>query len=133
MTTQANKGFVRWQRAEGALVMVAALALFWQIDSGLAWWAAVLLFFAPDLSFAGYGLGPRWGALGYNLVHTYGLGLLLLAAGPILAAPLVAGLGALWLAHAGFDRALGYGLKSPESFSITHLGAIGKHARSEGN
>ncbi|WP_460274190.1 DUF4260 family protein [Celeribacter sp. ULVN23_4] len=28
--------------------------------------------------------------------------------------------------HAGFDRALGYGLKSPEAFVITLLGRIGK-------
>jgi hypothetical protein len=34
--------------------------------------------------------------------------------------------GALWFAHAGFDRLLGYGLKSPEGFSFTHLGQIGK-------
>lgn len=30
------------------------------------------------------------------------------------------------LAHAGFDRMLGYGLKSPEGFTVTHLGTIGR-------
>lgn len=44
----------------------------------------------------------------------------------LLPAPLPALLGALWLAHSGFDRMLGYGLKSPEGFSITHLGRIGR-------
>lgn len=34
-------------------------------------------------------------------------------------------LGELWVAHAGFDRMLGYGLKSPEGFTVTHLGTIG--------
>ncbi|MGV8853702.1 MAG: DUF4260 domain-containing protein [Devosia sp.] len=118
---------VLWQRAEGALVFAAAMVLFWQLGDGLAWWSAILLFFAPDLSFAAYGLGPRFGAAAYNLVHIYGLGLCVLAGGLALSLPLVAGLGALWLGHAGFDRALGYGLKSPESFSLTHLGRIGKH------
>jgi hypothetical protein len=41
--------------------------------------------------------------------------------------PLLVVLGALWLAHSGFDRMLGYGLKSPDGFSFTHLGRIGKH------
>nr|WP_312052333.1 DUF4260 family protein [Brevundimonas diminuta] len=35
----------------------------------------------------------------------------------------------IWLAHIGFDRALGYGLKSPEAFGLTHLGLIGPARR----
>lgn len=126
MERQTLSGFVVWQRAEGALVFGAGIVLFWQIENGLVWWGGVLLFFAPDLSFLAYGLGRKTGAVAYNLVHVYGFGLLLMAAGSVLLLPLVAGLGALWLAHCGFDRALGYGLKSGESFSSTHLGQIGK-------
>ena len=126
MFSSASRQFVLWQRAEGVLVLVASLALFWQIDSGMAWWSAILLFFAPDLSFAAYAAGPRFGAIGYNLVHVYAFGLLVLAAGLVLALPLVASMGALWLAHSGFDRVLGYGLKSSDSFQTTHLGLIGR-------
>lgn len=50
----------------------------------------------------------------------------MIALGLLYALPLVTGLGALWLAHSGFDRLLGYGLKSSEAFSVTHLGRIGK-------
>ena len=32
----------------------------------------------------------------------------------------------IWLAHIGFDRALGYGLKYAQGFGWTHLGHIGK-------
>ena len=32
----------------------------------------------------------------------------------------------IWLAHIGFDRALGYGLKYATGFGFTHLGRIGK-------
>jgi hypothetical protein len=32
----------------------------------------------------------------------------------------------IWLAHIGFDRALGYGLKYSAGFSFTHLGRIGR-------
>ena len=119
--------FVVWQRVEGLLVFLAGLVVFWQLDSGLAWWAAVLWFFAPDLSFLGYVLGTKLGEVIYNLVHIYAFGLIVLAIGMVLAMPIFSALGALWLAHCGFDRALGYGMKSRESFSETHLGPIGKH------
>ena len=32
----------------------------------------------------------------------------------------------IWLAHIGFDRALGYGLKHARGFAFTHLGRIGR-------
>jgi len=34
----------------------------------------------------------------------------------------------IWLAHIGFDRALGYGLKYNAGFGFTHLGRIGRPA-----
>ncbi|AEQ52951.1 DUF4260 family protein [Pelagibacterium halotolerans] len=117
---------VLWQRIEGFAVLAAGLALFVHLNDALPWWAALLIFFAPDLSFIAYALGPRVGAFCYNLVHIYGLGAALLAIGLLAAVPLAAALGALWLAHCGLDRMLGYGLKSPEGFSITHLGRIGR-------
>jgi hypothetical protein len=33
---------------------------------------------------------------------------------------------AVWAAHIGFDRMLGYGLKYSSAFSDTHLGRIGR-------
>jgi hypothetical protein len=122
-------GVIIWQRVEAALVLVAGLILFWQADSGLPWWMAVLVFFAPDLSFAFYAAGNRIGAAGYNLVHVYGFGLALFVLGSVWSMPLLAGLGALWLAHSGFDRMLGYGLKTTEGFGYTHLGRIGRQGR----
>lgn len=117
---------IRWQRLEGALLFAAGLALFWQARGALPLWAAVLVFFAPDLSFFSYLAGPRVGAFCYNAVHIYGFGAALVVIGLIGPVPLLAALGALWLAHSGFDRVLGYGLKSPEGFGVTHLGRIGK-------
>jgi hypothetical protein len=118
--------FVIWQRIEGALVFLAGIGLFWWLDSGIAWWLALLVFFAPDLSFLAYLLGPRAGGAIYNSVHIYGFGAVLLALGVLLSLPVLAALGALWLAHSGFDRVMGYGLKSAGSFSETHMGRIGK-------
>jgi hypothetical protein len=38
------------------------------------------------------------------------------------------GIAAIWAAHIGFDRMLGYGLKYSSSFNDTHLGRIGRQA-----
>jgi hypothetical protein len=41
--------------------------------------------------------------------------------------PAAAAGGLIWIAHIGFDRALGYGLKYPTGFGDTHLGRSGRH------
>lgn len=117
-----------WQRLEGAAVLLAGLA--WLVHAGapLPVWALVALFFAPDLAFAAYGAGPKIGAFAYNLVHAYGTGALLLAAGAVAGMPVLAAVGLLWAMHAGFDRMLGYGLKASTGFADTHLGRIGRSA-----
>lgn len=117
---------VLWQRVEGLLLFAACLLLCWHWNDILPWWGALLIFFVPDLSFLGYLLGPAAGAFCYNAVHIYGFGAAVLVIGLLMPAPLLVVCGALWLAHSGFDRMLGYGLKSPEGFSFTHLGRIGK-------
>lgn len=38
----------------------------------------------------------------------------------------MAALALIWVAHIGFDRALGYGLKYASGFGDTHLGRIGR-------
>ncbi len=74
----------------------------------------------------GYLRGPRVGAAVYNLGHVtltpVMIGLLAYA----LNVPLAVQIAAIWLAHIGLDRLLGYGLKEPTSFQDTHLGKIGK-------
>ena len=115
-----------WQKAEGAVVFAAALAILLSGDLPFAWWVALLAFFAPDLSFAAYLFGNRAGAEAYNAVHIYGFGAVVLGAGTFAASPVLTALGLLWLAHSGFDRMLGYGLKLPEGFQHTHLGRIGR-------
>lgn len=117
---------ILWQRAEGALVFLGALAILMQGWQPFAWWQAALIFFAPDLSFAGYLAGPRVGATVYNAVHLYGFGVAVMALGAMADLPWITALGFLWLAHAGFDRMLGYGLKLPSGFQDTHLGRIGR-------
>ncbi|MBI2513206.1 MAG: DUF4260 family protein [Opitutae bacterium] len=118
-----------WLRLEGLAALALAALLYRHF--GLSWlWFAVLLL-APDLSLLGYLGGARVGAWCYNLAHTYAIAGLVLAAGllaPLASAPRPAlvGIGLIWCAHIGLDRALGYGLKSPAGFRFTHLGKIGR-------
>ncbi len=111
-------------RLEGLAVLTLALAAYAQFGAGWGWFA--LLFLLPDLSFAAYLAGPRWGAAAYNAAHSYVGALALLAAGVLAAMPGLLAVGLVWCAHIGFDRALGYGLKYSAGFGLTHLGHIGQ-------
>lgn len=121
---------VHWQRLEGALVLCAALAgavVLNGVSGFVPWWMLAVLFFAPDVGFAGYAAGPRVGAFVYNLLHLYGVAAVLLLIGLfVMANPFVTLLGTLWVGHIGFDRMLGYGLKEVSGFGDTHLGRIGR-------
>ena len=75
------------------------------------WWIYAILFFVPDLSFAAYLAGPRTGALVYNAAHSYLAPVAMMTGGFATASPLLLSIAMIWLAHIGFDRALGYGLK----------------------
>jgi len=124
----AEGGFVTGRvrlllRLEGFAAFAAALAVYWRSD--YSWTAFAVFFLAPDLLMLGYLAGPRAGALGYDLVHTYVLPVALVCFGFFGGAPIAAAGGLIWIAHIGFDRALGYGLKYPIAFGDTHLGGRG--------
>jgi len=111
-------------RAEGAAAFAAALALYWH--AGFSWLIFALCFFAPDLSMLAYFAGPRAGAAGYNFVHTYTIAVALALAGFFGGLPAATASGLILIAHIGFDRALGFGLKYASGFGDTHLGRAGR-------
>jgi hypothetical protein len=111
-------------RLEGAALFAAALYAYWL--TGTSWWLFLILFLAPDLSFAAYLAGPRAGALAYNAVHATVAPIALTAYGFAFGPAILIALAMIWAAHVGFDRMLGYGLKYPTAFTDTHLGRTGK-------
>jgi len=117
----------RWLRLEGVAAFVAGLVVFGV--SGGPWILVVPLLLLPDLSMVGYLRGPRLGAVTYNLVHNWAVGLAVLGIGLITATTWVVIAGAILIAHTGMDRTLGYGLKLPTAFEDTHLGRIGRGSR----
>ncbi len=111
-------------RIEGACLFVSALLGYAWTDQ--SWWMLAALILVPDLGMAGYWAGPRIGAATYNAAHTTAVPLLILLIAAALGYPLAAGLALIWLAHIGFDRAVGYGLKYVGGFKETHLGPLGR-------
>ncbi len=112
---------------EGGVVLGGAAVAFTQL--GGSWGVFAALFLTPDLSMLGYLAGPRVGAACYNAGHSYLGPALLAAVGAAQGETLLLQLAAIWVAHVGFDRLLGYGLKSAAGFGFTHLGRKGKAAR----
>lgn len=114
-------------RLEGLAALMAAVAGYRLLEGSWGWFA--MLFLVPDLSMLGYIAGTRTGSICYNAAHSYLGAALLGAAACVLHSALMGQLALIWCAHVGFDRALGYGLKYATAFTDTHLGLIGRAAR----
>jgi hypothetical protein len=126
------------QRVEAGAVALVALAAVVTLYPEW-WWVLLAAFLAFDLSMLGYLRSAAAGATTYNLCHNYAFPAV--AAGAALAVETVspatstvAGvLACAWFFHVGVDRALGYGLKLPDSFKHTHLGWIGGEGSGHGH
>lgn len=98
------------------------------------WWMILAAFLAFDLSVVGYIRSAAVGAVSYNLVHNYafpavaGIVALVTQGWSEAASTALGLLACAWAFHVGVDRALGYGLKTSEGFTHTHLGIIGTSA-----
>jgi hypothetical protein len=97
-----------------ALALAALIAVALVRDWG-PWWQVAVFGAAPDLALLlGIGALSSQGRLhpravpAYNLVHRLW--------GPVLLAPLVPVAALAWGVHVVFDRAVGYGLRTPDGF-----------------
>jgi len=113
-------------KLEEAFMFGLSIFLFSKLD--YAWWWYPVLILAPDLSMIGYLLNTRIGALTYDFIHHKGLGIALWILGVVISNQLLQLIGLILFGHSSMDRALGYGLKYPDSFHNTHLGKIGRQA-----
>ena len=130
-TTGFVEGHIRSAlRLEGLLLLVAAIYAYHSV--GGSGWTFAILFLAPDLAFLAILFGPKASSIAYNVAHTTSVPFAgLIAAHAINFAASTPFL-LIWLAHIGFDRAVGYGLKYSSAFDHTHLGLIGQ-ARLQAN
>lgn len=129
---QSNKynevsGYVAWiLRVEGLTIFIAMLLCYQNILDN-SWKTFFILFFIPDISLLGYLISKKVGSILYNLMHSYIPPLII---GTIFWYYSINNLNyiiVIWIAHIGFDRALGFGLKYAEGFNYTHLKKIGKN------
>jgi hypothetical protein len=108
-------------RVEGLAALVAAVVGY--NLTGHSWSLFLCAFLLPDLGLLGYFKSRRLGAWAYNITHNTVLpvawGLWIWHQGALAQADLW--MPALWLAHVGWDRMLGFGLKYYPDFKITHL------------
>ena len=108
-----------WLHAEGAAAFVAGTLLYLSRGGDALFFLPLLLL--PDVGMLGYLRNARIGALTYNLIHNWAVGIAALGLGIGLTSDALLLAGAILIAHVGMDRALGYGLKYAEGFKVTHL------------
>ena len=106
-------------RLEGAALFFCAL--YFYHSAGSDWLLFIVLFLWPDIAMLGYLVNPKIGSSLYNLTHTEVIPVALTTCSFVVHRPAFLGIALIWLAHIGFDRALGYGLKYPTFFKDTHL------------
>ena len=109
-------------RIEGLVVLVISVIIYWHL--GYSWVKFALLFLVPDIFMVGYLVDTKIGAVIYNIGHTYVVPFLFLLLVYFVKLPSLYFIAVIWVAHIGFDRLLGYGLKYPTAFKDTHLGKL---------
>lgn len=111
-------------KLEGLAVFLLALVIYWQQSFGWTlFWSTVLL---PDFALLGYLVNTKVGATAYNITHSKLLPSVLAIVAIVTGNALFSALALIWFVHIGVDRMLGYGLKYPEGFKVTHLGTMGQ-------
>ena len=81
-------------RLEGLALFIGMTLLYYIWDGD--WWIYGLLFFVPDLSFAAYLSGPRFGAMIYNAAHSYLAPMAMMTTGLGTASPLILSIAMIW-------------------------------------
>jgi hypothetical protein len=110
-------------RLEGLAILLSCCLLY--RSAHYSWVQFLLFFLVPDASFAGYLAGSKTGARIYNAAHAYIAPITLGIVFYVLNIDNATRFVWIWIAHIGFDRTLGYGLKYETGFGDTHLGKIG--------
>ena len=116
---------MRLKRIAYAAVGLAAagLGIYVVVTRQASWWPLVVFAIAPDLTFVlSFGAGLQRGQLHpravpfYNAAHRFWAPSVLVLLAFVLHADAWLAAGLAWVAHIGFDRSLGFGLRTPEGF-----------------
>lgn len=105
---------------EELIMFLGCIYLFSRLN--LKWWWFPVLLLLPDFGMIGYLINPAVGAVSYNIVHFKGTAVIIGLIGLAKENRTLMLVGIILLAHACMDRAIGVGLKFPDSFWHTSLG-----------
>lgn len=123
---QPVKDKLQWVlRVEGMIMLILSIVAFSYFDT--SWTMFITLFLIPDIALIAYFFGKKVGAVFYNMTHSLTGPMILMAIGFLIEGELTIAISFIWIAHIGFDRALGYGLKYSSGFRDTHLGVVGQY------
>jgi hypothetical protein len=111
-----------YQRIGAGFVFLACVYFYYYLHFNFLWF--VIFLFSVDIFMLGYLLNPKIGAHIYNLGHSTIIPAILLVFGTAYTNNYLLAAGIIWLAHVGWDRAFGYGLKFRDGFKHTHLGDL---------
>lgn len=103
--------------------LAAGLGIAVVVTQHASWWPLVVFAIAPDIALL-VGASPRLerGQLHpravplYNAVHRFWVPAVLVLLALLLSQPSWVAAGLAWVAHIGFDRSLGFGLRTPQGF-----------------
>lgn len=121
--------FVRHLKLEAVTLAILMIVLVYKSSAPL--WVVLVTFPVFDIGMIGYMHSSKFGSLTYNILHNLSVPTLCIASGVFFSMENIAILGFCWTFHIAVDRALGFGLKQRHSFHATHLGKIGKVARTK--
>ena len=114
-----------WKRPAYAVLglATAGLAIAVVVTQHASWWQPAVFAIAPDITLLfGFRPGLERGRLDpravpfYNAVHRFWAPAVLIVFAFFLHADAWTAAGLAWCAHIGFDRSLGFGLRTPEGF-----------------
>ena len=111
-------------KSEALAFFVVAVWAYFLI--GASWWLFLIFLLVPDVFMVGYMRNSKFGALVYNVGHTYVTPALLFGFFLLSHKFVLLPISLIWIAHISMDRVLGFGLKLDSGFKDTHLGRIGK-------
>jgi len=111
-------------KSEGLVFFISAVWAYHFV--GTSWALFVILLLVPDVFMIGYTKDSKFGALVYNIGHTYVIPFIILIIALLFQKPMLLPIAIIWIAHISMDRMLGFGLKYDTDFKDTHLGRIGK-------
>lgn len=122
-----------WLRLEGLFIfLVCGIAMINYYFVDVSWYIMIPMFIFPDLSFLGYLVSKRVGAICYNVMHSYVTAIVgsyvvaFILGRSIIGDPAwyLVMFAVTWCAHISLDRFLGFGFKYEKGFEFTHFGKV---------